>query len=70
MAKKASKKRGADTKFSIKTLNYEIDGVLARLKGLPATPSRAALLLKMKAIKLMAHCGEDMSFDLSHHTVR
>lgn len=65
MAKSVSTKRERGvTRFSIKGLSSELDSVMTRLKGVPASPARAALLLKMKAIRLIAHCGEDMSFDL------
>jgi hypothetical protein len=65
VAKKPSKKReGAVTKFSIKGLSNAIDSVITRLKEVPASPAKAALLLKIKAIQLIAHCGPDMSFDL------
>ena len=66
MAKKASKKRGGVviTRFPIKGLCREIDSVLTRLKDVRHSPAKAALLFKLKAIKLIAHCGPDMSFDL------
>ena len=52
------------TKFSIKTLNKEIDSVLARLKGARNSTGKAVLLHRMKTIQFLARCGEDMSFDL------
>jgi hypothetical protein len=67
MAKNAAKKnRSKETvkKFSIKSLNTEIDSVLKRIQDLPPSRAKADLKRKMKAIQYIAYCGSDMSFDI------
>jgi hypothetical protein len=67
MAKNAAKKnlsKETVKKFSIKSLNRQIDSVLKRIQDLPASPGKADLKRKMRAIQYIAYCGSDMSFDL------